>query len=544
MIAVLICLDSLTFRGFRSLQMGDQNISLASFRQMCGRAGKKSVFILFYLLIVLLFLTIGRTGLDSHGEAILILGNNSNRKERDYCEYLLTGELEPLKSSLHLGNGGGIEKLLLEMISCGRLREETAVMDFIRCTLMNTQVPGEQVMKYVTEAMVFLKKEQFVLSSRTVPTTNSNKNSNIITESLVQTESKQEQGPISNLLYVSPFGKATSLSGIPPKDAPIILQSLLQAKRQLISLTTGFHLLYLITPISCTIIEPDWSNYENFYLLFHKEFPEMMKAMSEYLQISPSLIQSFRFQKPSNTSPHYSFYKRFYLTMVLFLFIQEWPLMKMMSVFSSSSTSVGGREGGSNSNNNNHNSNGTNGTGLITRGQLQQLQKEITIYCSMIILFCEKCNWTPLAILLSDLQSKLLYYSGGFVNESSRAGGKGGVSGGKELLNLLKIGKEITFIRAKYFLEKYSLKNAMDLMAAGEEKITDILIEMLPFHEKITFFKNDNNNNELEKKANKTNNNSNNKDRMSDSCKQLARQIIYRSKQFIREEIRRKEEED
>jgi hypothetical protein len=541
MIAVLICLDSLTFRGFRSLQMGDQYISLASFRQMCGRAGKKSVFILFYLLIVLLFLTIGRTGLDSHGEAILILGNNSNRKERDYCEYLLTGELEPLKSSLHLGNGGGIEKLLLEMISCGRLREETAVMDFIRCTLMNTQLPGEQVMKYVTEAMVFLKKEQFVLSSRTVPTMNSSKNINTAIENHVQTESKQEQAPISNLLYVSPFGKATSLSGIPPKDAPIILQSLLQAKRQLISLMTGFHLLYLITPISCAIIEPDWSNYENFYLLFHKEFPEMMKAMSEYLQISPSLIQSFRFQKPSHTSPHYSFYKRFYLTMVLFLFIQEWPLMKMMNVFSSSSTSVGGRDGSSsNSSNNNHNSNGTNGTGLITRGQLQQLQKEITIYCSMIILFCEKCNWTPLAVLLSDLQSKLLYYSGGFVNETSRggAGGKGSVSGGKELLNLLKIGKEITFIRAKYFLEKYSLKNAMDLMAAGEEKITDILIEMLPFHEKITFFKNDNSNtNENEKKGN-------NNDRMNDSCKQLARQIIYRSKQFIREEIRRKEEEE
>jgi hypothetical protein len=451
-----------------------------------------------------------------------------------------------LKSSLHLGNGGGIEKLLLEMISCGRLKEETSVMDFIHCTLMNTQLPGEQVMKYVRDAIVFLKKEQFVLSSRTVPTMNPSKSNSTATENNVQSEPKQEQAPISNLLYVSPFGKATSLSGIPPKDAPIILQSLLQAKRQLISLTTGFHLLYLITPISCTIIEPDWSNYENFYLLFHKEFPEMMKAMSEYLQISPSLIQSFRFQKPSNTSPHYSFYKRFYLTMVLFLFIQEWPLMKMMSVFSSSSTSVGARDGGNNNSSNNNNSNGTNGTGLITRGQLQQLQKEITIYCSMIILFCGKCNWTPLAVLLSDLQSKLLYYSGGFLNESSRGGaggGKGGVSGGKELLNLLKIGKEITFIRAKYFMEKYSLKNAVDLIAAGEEKITDILIEMLPFHEKITFFKNDNNINEQEKKPNKTNNNNSN-DRMNDSCKQLARQIIYRSKLFIREEIQRKEDEE
>ena len=35
--------------------------------------------------------------------------------------------------------GGGLEKLLLEMVSCGRLRNESAVMAFVDCTLMRVQ---------------------------------------------------------------------------------------------------------------------------------------------------------------------------------------------------------------------------------------------------------------------------------------------------------------------------------------------------------------------------------------------------------------------
>lgn len=85
--------------------------------------------------------------MDSNGEAIIMLGNKLNKKERDYCEYLLTAELDPLKSSLHLGHGGGLEKLLLEMIACGRLSKEQSIFQFIGCTLMNTQLPADQVTK-------------------------------------------------------------------------------------------------------------------------------------------------------------------------------------------------------------------------------------------------------------------------------------------------------------------------------------------------------------------------------------------------------------
>jgi replicative superfamily II helicase len=66
--------------------MADQFISVATFRQMCGRAG--------------------RTGFDMQGEAIIMLDNGSDKVDsrlREHCDRLLSTDLEPLKSSLHLG---------------------------------------------------------------------------------------------------------------------------------------------------------------------------------------------------------------------------------------------------------------------------------------------------------------------------------------------------------------------------------------------------------------------------------------------------------
>lgn len=64
---------------------------------------------------------------------------NGNKTERAVADHLLTADVDPLRSSLHVGAGGGLEKLLLEMVSCGRLQNESAVLSFIDCTLMRVQ---------------------------------------------------------------------------------------------------------------------------------------------------------------------------------------------------------------------------------------------------------------------------------------------------------------------------------------------------------------------------------------------------------------------
>jgi replicative superfamily II helicase len=114
---------------FRSPYMVKNPLSIANFRQMCGRAG--------------------RLGLDENGEAILIIRNDS-KVDADLALKLMTAPIEPTLSSLNAFNGRGLVKLLLEMICCGRLSHESAVMEFISFTLMNLQHAAEEVRTFTT----------------------------------------------------------------------------------------------------------------------------------------------------------------------------------------------------------------------------------------------------------------------------------------------------------------------------------------------------------------------------------------------------------
>lgn len=90
----------------RSPKMGPSELSVASFRQMSGRAG--------------------RMNLDSEGEAILMVQDTS--RERALAVRLTAaGELPALRSAIKDGSGGGIARLLLEMVYCGRVDCESDV---------------------------------------------------------------------------------------------------------------------------------------------------------------------------------------------------------------------------------------------------------------------------------------------------------------------------------------------------------------------------------------------------------------------------------
>ena len=103
--------------------MGTESLKVAAFRQMCGRAG--------------------RMGYNTDGEAILMIGKD-NRHESELAKHLITSDLELLKSSLSEGYGGGIEKLLLEMICCDKLKHSNQVSEFIKCTLYYVQTTDKQ----------------------------------------------------------------------------------------------------------------------------------------------------------------------------------------------------------------------------------------------------------------------------------------------------------------------------------------------------------------------------------------------------------------
>ncbi len=170
-------------------------------------------------------------------------------KYKTLATTLVSSPLDPLSSSLQIGSGGGIEKLILELIYCQRIKTKVDVERFTICTLMNVQHPPDSVKEWVALAYSFLVKHQFV------------------TESTRQSLSIEQEV----FLRATPFGRATALSGIPPRDSLVVLSSLTQARKRLI-LQSGFHAVYLVTPPSPNI-EPCWEIFERILDGLLSEYP-------------------------------------------------------------------------------------------------------------------------------------------------------------------------------------------------------------------------------------------------------------------------------
>ena len=165
------------------------------------------------------------------------------------------------------------------------------------------------------------------------------------------------------------------------------------------------------------------------------------------------------------------FYRRFYNAIVLFILIQEWPITRVASM-----------------------------TKTATRGQLQQLQKDASIFCNMVVTFCKKLNWEILASCLDDYSSRLSF------------------GAHKDILPLVRIGSEITNTRARIFF-KNKICNAKDIISAGIKKITQLLIDTLPFYSRDAIdITNNINSSELH----------NRRELAKDSCERLAKKIISR----------------
>ena len=299
----------------RTPKLGFNYLNVASFRQMCGRAG--------------------RTGLDTIGEAVLMVAKDDQEEIRNAYR-ILTSDLEPLQSTLHHASGGGLEKLLLELISCKRLERETEVSKFIECTLMNAQLSEEHVKEHTKTALTFLIKEQFILYTK------------------------------GGSFTPSQLGRATCLSGIAPRDAVHVLKPLFKARSKLI-LKGGLHCVFLITPPS-TPIEPDWENYSKVLDALYKDHPDA-EVVAEYIGVNHATVSSFTLKPPYRRNDStIQFYKRFFSAILLFALIEEWALVRV-----------------------------TNITKRVTRGQLQQLQKDAAMFCGMMVVFCTNLNWDGLA---------------------------------------------------------------------------------------------------------------------------------------------------
>lgn len=138
---------------------------------------------------------------------------------------------------------------MLEMIYCQKIKQFEEVQQFVSCTLMSVQQPGPDVTTWTLEALEFLKQHQFLLqyknlslqnSTCILPCTSIPSSAPAASTLTLTTNERGHQGhqgglggqggcqagvgggEDSSLLAASPLGRATTLSGISPKDAVLV----------------------------------------------------------------------------------------------------------------------------------------------------------------------------------------------------------------------------------------------------------------------------------------------------------------------------------
>ncbi len=335
-----------------SLRTGREPLTVASFRQMVGRAGRK--------------------GLDEYGEAFLLIRPDASTPGTPIVEdgqaavEYVTGEMLPLRSSIVLGKGGGLEKLLLDTIYFGSLPHNLDhennlpcisswkdVHAFVGCTLFSQQnaSAGENGLARVQEctvrALQFLWKYTFLLhvdstfqyNTNTGTTTSraelaSSKDSKDVEDikdvegSMNSSQSRDSTTSLKpNGFWPSSLGKATVLSGIPPHEAVQTIRYLEQAKDNLI-LTGNVQPLFLLTPPINRIIVP-WTEYANIYQALLVACPEVEEPAT-HIGINRARLIRYQQMPPTRSIDQAKeetlLDARFYATMVLLCVLNEKPI--------------------------------------------------------------------------------------------------------------------------------------------------------------------------------------------------------------------------
>jgi DNA polymerase theta len=227
----VIVRDRKTFKG--------EELSVAQFQQMCGRAG--------------------RYGIDGQGEAILM----TRRKEAEAARGFALRRLPPMQSALDRGQGGGVERAVLEVVAGGLAGGEGWLELFARSTLYAAQQAGgggageARVLARFRAALAFLLQHRFVQGLAVAGPLPAPP-----TPPHTHPPSPAEHGHLARLtdLRSTHLGAATFFAAMAPHDAVDILSALSGAASRGVILTSDLHVLFLCVPPNRKFFHPVWAD--------------------------------------------------------------------------------------------------------------------------------------------------------------------------------------------------------------------------------------------------------------------------------------------
>ncbi|GAB2275633.1 hypothetical protein Dimus_010390 [Dionaea muscipula] len=333
---------------FRQPRIGRDFIDGTRYRQMAGRAG--------------------RTGIDAKGESVLICKADDVKRIKS----LLNDNCPPLQSCLS-EDKNGMTHAILEVVAGGIVQTANDIHRYVRCTLLNSTKPFEDVVRSAQDSLKWLCHRKFL-----------------------------EWNEDTKLYSATPLGRATFGSSLSPQESLIVLDDLSRAREGFV-LASDLHLVFLVTPTNVEV-EPDW---ELFYERF-MELSAMDQSVGNRVGVAEPFLMRMAHGAPlriSNQSrdgakrlhgridsrlldTNSKFFsddqalricKRFYVALMLSRLVQEVPVGEVCDAFK------------------------------VARGMVQALQENAGRFASMVSLFCERLGWHDLEGLVSKFQNRICF---------------------------------------------------------------------------------------------------------------------------------------
>ncbi|XP_058074387.1 helicase and polymerase-containing protein TEBICHI isoform X4 [Magnolia sinica] len=224
---------------FRQPRIGRDFIDGTRYKQMAGRAG--------------------RTGIDTRGESILIC----KPEEVKRIAAVLNDNCPPLQSCLS-EDKNGMTHAILEVVAGGIVQTANDIHRYVRCTLLNSTKPFQDVVKSAQDSLRWLCHRKFL-----------------------------EWNEETKLYSTTPLGRASFGSSLCPEESLVVLDDLSRAREGFV-LSSDLHLVYLVTPINVDV-EPDWElYYEKFMQLSVLDQEVSVVDVCEAFKVSRGMVQALQ----------------------------------------------------------------------------------------------------------------------------------------------------------------------------------------------------------------------------------------------------------
>ncbi|XP_024986361.1 helicase and polymerase-containing protein TEBICHI [Cynara cardunculus var. scolymus] len=325
---------------FRQPRIGRDFIDGTRYRQMSGRAG--------------------RTGIDTRGESVLIC----KPEEVKRIVALVGDSCPPLHSCLS-EDKNGMTHAILEVVAGGIVQTASDIHRYVRCTLLNSTQPFEDVVKSAKDSLKWLCHRKFL-----------------------------EWTEDTKLYSTTSLGRASFGSSLCPEESLIVLDDLSRAREGFV-LASDLHLVYLVTPTNVDV-EPDWELYYERFM----QLSALDQSVGNRVGVQEPFLMRMAHGAPIRTSERSRHVikglgvstngiltddqmlrvcKRFYVALILSRLVQEVPVAEVCEAFK------------------------------VARGMVQSLQENAGRFASMVSVFCERLGWHDLESLVAKFQNRVSF---------------------------------------------------------------------------------------------------------------------------------------